>query len=67
MEPYRCYFRDEAGHILALQTIRCGGDDEARETATALFRRGAHHAVELWATGRRLLRLTRASISASAN
>ena len=64
MPAYRCYFRTETGHILALQTIRCRGDDEARETAAELFRREPYHAVELWAIGRPLLRLTRESLRA---
>lgn len=64
MSAYRCYFQDEIGHIMALQTIRCCGDDEARATAAELLRREPHHAVELWAIGRPLLRLTRASVRA---
>ncbi len=64
MSPYRCYFRDEVGHIMALQTIRCAGDDEAKEMAAALFRREPHHAVELWSIGRQVLRLIHESAPA---
>ncbi len=63
MSPYRCYFRDKAGHIMALHTISCRGDDEAKAKAAELFRREPHHALELWAIGRPLLRLTRDSAS----
>ncbi len=64
VSPHRCYFRDEAGHITALHTISCRSDDEARAKAAALFRREPDHALELWAIGRPLLRLTRDSARA---
>jgi len=59
MRPYRCYFRTTTGHIVELETIRCAGDDEARETAARLFREQSCHTIELWDVGHQLMRLTR--------
>lgn len=58
MWPYRCYFYTASGHIAALETVRCAGDDEAKETAARLFRERPCYAVELWDVGRQLTRLT---------
>ncbi len=65
MRPYRCYFRTTTGHIVELETIRCAGDDEARETAARLFREQSCHAVEVWDVGHQLMRLTRDAARAS--
>ncbi len=59
MTVYRCYFRARTGHILALEVIRCGSDDEAMRSAATLIREGPDcHALELWDLGRPVARLT---------
>lgn len=59
MQVYRCYFRASTGHILALEVIRCSGDDEATRAAARMIReRPDHHAIELWGLGRQIARLT---------
>ncbi len=59
MNVYRCYFRARTGHILALEVIRCGGDDEAKQSAARMIReRPDYHAIELWDLGRPIMRLT---------
>ena len=66
MHVYRCYFRASTGHILALEVIRCGGDDEAKQAAARMIReRPDYHAIELWDLGRQIVRLTGGADQAS--
>jgi len=52
---YRCYFLDNAGHIIAVTTVECADDAHAERTCRAIFESSSkYHGVELWDRARHL-------------
>lgn len=48
MFSYRCYFCDEADHIVNVETADHASDEEARVWANGLHREAPEYGVEVW-------------------
>jgi hypothetical protein len=58
--PYRCYFMDQIGHILALAVVNCCDEASAMRQAATKFPDDIECCViEVWEIGRRIARLER--------
>jgi hypothetical protein len=48
MSSYRCYFVDQANHVVADRFVECGTDDLAQARADELLADTAYPAMEIW-------------------